>query len=189
MNFLPCDIEGVFRITPDLHEDSRGFFTRTFCSEEFREHGLCVDFPQHSRSFNTRKNTLRGMHFQEKPWEEIKLIRCTRGAVLDVLVDIRPDSPTFGTWCAAELTEANGEALYAPKGIAHGFVTLRDDSELLYYISESYHPEAAKGFRWDDPDIAIDWPLETEPILSDRDRSLPLFRNVFSNPNSEGSGK
>jgi dTDP-4-dehydrorhamnose 3,5-epimerase len=179
MQFHPCSLEGVWRITPDLREDHRGFFARTFCREEFQQHGLCVDFPQHSRSFNYRKGTLRGMHFQASPWEEIKLIRCTRGSVSDVLVDVRADSPTFGKWCAVELTEENGESLYVPKGVAHGFVTLQDDTELLYHISEYYHPEAAGGFRWDDPDVAIDWPMDSEPILSDRDQALPFFRELF----------
>lgn len=180
MNFIPCSLDGVWRITPELHEDHRGFFARTFCREEFQRQGLCVDFPQSSRSFNYRKGTLRGMHFQAAPWEEIKLIRCTRGGVFDVLVDLRTDSATFGKWCAVELTEANGDSLYAPKGVAHGFVTLQDDTELLYCISVDYHPEAAGGFRWDDPDVAVDWPIDFEPILSDRDRSLPRFRDLFA---------
>jgi dTDP-4-dehydrorhamnose 3,5-epimerase len=161
-------LPGVFVIEPERLEDARGYFARTFCRDEFTAHGLVGDFVQCSTSFNARRGTLRGMHFQRAPHEEIKLVRCTRGAVLDVVLDPRPGSSTYCQWRAVELSAGNGRAVYIPGGLAHGFQTLVDDSEVFYQIAERYHPESAAGVRWDDPAFGIDWPIRP-PILSDKD--------------------
>jgi dTDP-4-dehydrorhamnose 3,5-epimerase len=154
--------------------DERGSFARTWCREEFRALGLNTMVEQCSTSFNRTRGTLRGMHFQAIPHEEVKLVRCTRGAVYDVILDLRKDSATFGRWFAVELTADNGKMLYIPCGFAHGFQTLDDQSEVFYQISEKYHPEAARGVRWNDPVLGIKWPI-SNPNLSERDRDFPDF--------------
>lgn len=174
MRFVPASLEGAFIVEPELLEDERGCFARSFCRDEFLAHGLDPAVIQCNISFNRRRGTLRGLHYQIKPHEEAKLVRCTRGAVWDVIVDLRDESPTLYRWFAAELTAENRRALYVPRGFAHGFQTLVDDSELFYQMSESYHPESARGVRWDDPAIGITWPLK-DPVLSLRDRSYPLL--------------
>jgi dTDP-4-dehydrorhamnose 3,5-epimerase len=174
MRFTELAAPGVFVVEQERHADSRGFFARTFCRDEFAAHGLAGDFVQCNTSFNERRGTLRGMHLQRPPHEEIKLVRCTRGAILDVVVDLRPEAPTFRQWVAVELTEDNGRALYIPAGCAHGFQTLADGSEVFYQMAERYHPAAAAGVRWDDPAFGIDWPI-LPPILSDRDASYADF--------------
>jgi dTDP-4-dehydrorhamnose 3,5-epimerase len=168
--FIETKLAGVYIIELEKIEDDRGFFARTFCQREFEAHGLNPRIAQCSVSFNRRKGTLRGMHYQVAPYEESKLVRCTMGAIYDVAVDLRPDSLTHKQWMAVELTEDNRRALYIPAGCAHGFQTLVDDAEVYYQISEFYHPEVAKGIRWDDPAFGITWPL-SDPILSERDRS------------------
>ncbi len=170
MLFIETKLAGVYIIELEKIEDDRGFFARTFCQREFEAHGLNPRIAQCSVSFNRRKGTLRGMHYQVAPYEESKLVRCTMGAIYDVAVDLRPDSLTHKQWMAVELTEDNRRALYIPAGCAHGFQTLVDDAEVYYQISEFYHPEVAKGIRWDDPAFGITWPL-SDPILSERDRS------------------
>ena len=154
--------------------DDRGYFARSFCEEEFAAHGLPARFPQSNASFNARRGTLRGLHWQEKPHPEGKLVRCVRGAVLDVAVDIRAGSSTRGRWAAAELSAENGDALYIPPGFAHGFQALEDGTELLYMMTERYRDGLARGLRWDDPTLAIAWPIG-EPFVSARDGALPLF--------------
>ena len=171
MKFIPTKLNGAFVIEPELHEDSRGFFARTFCAREFSGLGLATSFVQCSVSFNRQAGTLRGLHYQAAPYEESKVVSCTAGAIYDVAVDLRPDSPTFQQWVAAELTEENRKALYIPRGCAHGFQTLRDDTMVGYQISEFYHPESARGVRWNDPAFGVEWPLPEAPILSGRDRS------------------
>jgi dTDP-4-dehydrorhamnose 3,5-epimerase len=154
--------------------DERGFFSRSFCRNEFEEHGLPADFVQSSVSFSQRHGTLRGMHFQRPPSREGKLIRCTRGAVFDVALDLRPDSPTFLRWEAVELTSDNHRAIYLPPGFAHGMQTLADETELLYLMTDFYAPELSAGVRWNDPAFGIVWPIPA-PILSERDAVYPDF--------------
>ena len=154
--------------------DDRGYFARSYCRREFLEMGLNPDIVQCNISFNKKKGTLRGMHFQLPPYEEAKLVRCTRGAIYDVIIDIRPDSKQFKQWIAVELTGENGKMLYLPEGFAHGFQTLADQSEVFYQMSQAYKPKAAQGIRYDDPALNIDWPLPVAEI-SDRDRSFPDF--------------
>ena len=177
MIFRPLALEGVYVIEPERLEDSRGWFARTFCSDDFAALGLVTRFAQCSASRNPTRGTLRGLHFQAHPRSEAKLIRCVRGAAFDVIVDIRPESETYGQWEAVELSEQNGRSIYVPEGCAHGFQTLCDDTELFYQISVPYEPALARGVRWDDPEIGIDWPL-SRPNLSDRDRALPRLAEV-----------
>ena len=174
MKFHPVPLEGAFIVELDRIEDERGFFARSFCEEEFRERGLNPPIAQCNVSWNRRRGTLRGLHYQAKPYEETKLVRCTRGAVWDVAVDLREDSPTRLRWHAVELSADNRLGFYLPKGFAHGFQSLRDDSEVLYQMGESYRAELSRGIAWNDPRIGIAWPL-VDPILSERDRSYPLL--------------
>jgi dTDP-4-dehydrorhamnose 3,5-epimerase len=175
MIFLPTRLPGALVIELERREDERGFFARTWCQQEFSAHGLSTRLAQCNLSSNRRRGTLRGMHFQQPPYAEVKLVRCTRGVVYDVMLDLRRASPTFTQWEAVELSAETGRMVYLPEGFAHGFQTLTDDSEVFYQISEFYHPEAAGGVRWDDPAFAIKWPLP-DPILSDRDRNYPDFK-------------
>jgi dTDP-4-dehydrorhamnose 3,5-epimerase len=177
MRFEPLRLAGAYRISLQPDTDERGFFARRFCAAEFAERGLHANFVQRSISFNTRRGTLRGMHFQAAPHGETKLVRCTRGAAFDVIADIRPDSATYGQWHAERITAENRLVLYIPEGFAHGFQTLEDDTELDYEIFPKYVPEAATGFRWDDPEIGIVWPV-AEMTLNDRDRQLPLVHKI-----------
>ena len=148
MKFLPTKLPGVWIVDLEKHGDNRGFFARSWCRREFEEHGLNPNLVQCSVSFNLKKGTLRGMHYQVTPHEEAKLVRCTRGSICDVAVDLRPTSPAFGKWTAEELTADNGRALYIPGGFAHGFQTLSDSTEVFYQMSEFYHPESARGIAW-----------------------------------------
>lgn len=174
MIFLPTSLQGAYVIEAERVEDERGFFARTWCQHEFQARGLNMVIVQCSISFNQSKGTLRGMHYQSAPKAEAKLVRCTRGAIYDVIVDLRPDSATFKKWTASELTADNHRMLYIPEGLAHGFQTLQDETEVFYQMSEFYAPECARGFRWDDPAFAIDWPRPMSAI-SDRDQSFALF--------------
>lgn len=171
----PTELEGVVVLGLERHSDERGYFARTFDAEQFAALGLEATVVQCSVSFNRREGTLRGMHWQADPHGEAKLVRCTRGAVFDVAVDLRPDSSTFGRWHGAELTAENGRSLFIPTGCAHGFQTLCDETEVQYQISAPYVPESARGFRWDDPQIAIRWPGAPAGgrTLSERDASHP----------------
>jgi dTDP-4-dehydrorhamnose 3,5-epimerase len=172
MQFVALPLAGAFRIHLEHIADNRGFFARTFCADEFRSHGLVTQFVQHSVSFNARKGTLRGLHYQADPYAETKLVRCTAGAVFDVLVDLRRSSPTFGRWHAEMLTADNHVILYVPPGCAHGFQTLEDGSELYYEIAPAYVPSAARGLAFNDPALGIAWPLPN-PIMSVADQSRP----------------
>jgi dTDP-4-dehydrorhamnose 3,5-epimerase len=174
VNYTTCAIAGVQVVDLDRIEDDRGFFARSFCSEEFAQHGLAQSMSQCSVSFNTRRGTLRGLHYQAAPHDEEKLVRCTAGGIFDVVVDIRRDSPTFCQWYGAELTAANTRALYIPKGCAHGFITLSDATEVFYMISVSYQPGFSRGMRWNDPAFAIAWPVQPL-VISARDAGYPLF--------------
>lgn len=177
MRFTETELSGVFVVDLEPHKDDRGFFARSFCSEEFAARGLCSTYPQANVSWNARRGTLRGMHYQREPFGEPKIVRVTRGKIYDVALDLRESSATFRRWTAVELSAGDPRvrrALYLPKGIAHGFQTLEDDSEVEYWMGERYMPESAAGVRWNDPAFAIDWPVES-PILSDRDASFADF--------------
>lgn len=174
MIFVPTPLEGAFVVDLKRVEDDRGFFARSFCRDEFRAHGLNPEVSQCNVSFNQRRGTLRGMHFQADPHAEDKLVRCTRGAIWDVIIDLRADSRGYRKWFGVELSAASRRALYVPKGFAHGFQTLADDTEVLYMMSEAYHPGSARGVRWDDPAFGIDWPVASTG-MSDKDRSYPLL--------------
>lgn len=174
MIFTRAPIDGAYLVELQRLDDDRGFFARAFCRQEFEAHGLNPHIAQCNVSFNRARGTLRGMHYQAAPYAEAKVIRCTQGAVWDVIVDLRRDSPSFKRWYGVELSAANRRALYAPEGVAHGFQTLADDSELLYLMSQSYQPEAARGVRWDDPAFGIEWPI-AGPHLSERDRGFARF--------------
>jgi dTDP-4-dehydrorhamnose 3,5-epimerase len=178
MLFKSLDIPGLFLIELERTEDERGFFSRLFCAETFLQHGLCTNYPQWSVSYNNRRGTLRGLHYQAAPHEEVKLVSCTRGAIFDVAVDVRPESKSRGRWVGMELTADNRSVLYIPAGFAHGFQTLTDDAEVRYHISERYQPEAARGVRWDDPDLAIDWPRAAQRVISTHDQALPRLRDL-----------
>lgn len=174
MIFHTTAVEGVFLIEPERIADERGFFARTWCGREFADHGLNPALAQCSVSFNHRQGTLRGMHFQVAPHAEAKLVRCTMGAIYDVALDLRPASPTFLRYVAAPLSAANRQMLYIPEGCAHGFLTLEDNTEVLYQISADYAPQAARGVRWNDPAFGIVWPDEVR-VIAERDRTYPDF--------------
>ena len=174
MLFRKLIVPGVFEIRTERREDERGFFARTWCRNEFQQHGLNPNLVQCSVSFNTRRGTLRGMHYQVVPHAEAKLVRCTQGAIYDVVLDLRADSPTYGNWVAAVLTSDEHNMMYVPDGCAHGFLTLEDRTEVFYQMSEFYRPDAARGLRWNDPSFRIEWPAEVV-VISERDRSYPDF--------------
>ena len=177
MIFTPVQLEGAFVIEPERIEDDRGFFARSWCAAEFEARRLDARIDQCNISFNRDKGTLRGMHYQKPPHEEAKLVRCTRGAIYDVIVDIRTDSPTYRKWVGVELTATNHCMLYVPKGLAHGFQTLADDSEVFYQMSVSYQADSAAGFRNDDPVVDIKWPVGRK-IVSEKDGALPMLADV-----------
>jgi dTDP-4-dehydrorhamnose 3,5-epimerase len=172
--FRELTIAGAFAIHPERHVDSRGAFARTWCARELARHNLATTHAQSSLSMNTRRGTLRGMHYSIAPHAETKVVRCVRGAIFDVLLDLRVDSPTYLKWCAETLTADNGLALYVPEMVAHGFQTLEDASDVLYQMSEFYDADCARGVRWDDPAFGIRWP-DGPRILSDRDRTYRDF--------------
>jgi dTDP-4-dehydrorhamnose 3,5-epimerase len=177
MIFIETGLKGAYELEPERHTDDRGFFARTFCQREFAAHGLRPEIAQVSIASNRLKGTLRGMHFQYPPAAETKIVRCTRGAVLDVIVDLRPESPTFLRSFAAELTDANRRALYVPERFAHGYQSLSDDSEVLYEISQFHTPELASGLRYDDPALGLSWPLPVT-VVSTRDQQWPPLGDV-----------
>lgn len=169
MRFAETYLKGAWLIEPVPLSDARGFFARTFCMREFASHGLEISFVQNSTSYSAQSGTLRGLHFQREPHSEAKLVSCLKGAIWDVIVDLRQGSETFGAWAAFELTAENRRQLYIPRGFAHGFQTLRDHTEVSYLISEFYDPESADGIRFDDPALAIDWPLPVS-VISEKDK-------------------
>jgi len=173
MIFMETSLSGAYLVELERREDERGFFARSFCQREFTDLGLDPCVAQCNISFNHKKGTLRGMHYQAAPHAEAKLVRCTQGAIYDVIVDLRQGSPTFLRWFSVELTANNRSALYIPKDFAHGFQTLVDDTEIFYQMSEFYVPEAAGGFRWDDPAVGIFWPLPVS-VISEKDAVLPI---------------
>jgi len=174
VRFVEAPLSGAYIVEPEKAYDERGFFARVWDARELEVRGLCGTWVQSSISFNEKAGTLRGMHYQAAPHEETKLITCTAGAVFDVIVDMRVDSPTFREWFAFELTARNNTTLYVPEGFAHGFMTLEDKSVVEYHMSEDYHPASARGVRWDDPSLAIGWP-NSPTVMTDRDRGLPCL--------------
>jgi dTDP-4-dehydrorhamnose 3,5-epimerase len=175
MMFCETKIKGVLMVEMERQVDGRGFFARTWCRREFAERGLASELVQCSVSFNVRRGTLRGLHYQIAPSQEVKLVRCTAGAIHDVVVDLRSDSPTFKKWFAVELSAANRRMLYVPKDVAHGFLTLDDNTEVFYQMSHFYAPECARGVRWNDPAFNIEWPYPPQ-IIGSRDASYGDFR-------------
>jgi dTDP-4-dehydrorhamnose 3,5-epimerase len=176
MKFTEIAIAGAYVIDIDPFRDERGFFARSWCAEEYARNGLNGHVMQSGVSYNLRKGTLRGMHYQEAPFAEAKTIRCTRGRIYDVILDIRPLSATYKRWSAFELTAENRRMLYVPEGVAHGFQTLEDDTEVTYLMSQSYEPASARGVRWNDPAFGIKWmPIDTF-IISEKDRQFDLWR-------------
>jgi dTDP-4-dehydrorhamnose 3,5-epimerase len=174
MKFVETRLPGAWLIDLEPHVDDRGFFARTYCEREFGEYGMATRYPQCNVSLNTRALTLRGMHYQAAPHREAKLVRCVKGAIHDVIVDLRPSSPTRLQWVAEELTGRNRRAFYVPPGCAHGFLTLEDDTEVHYQMGEFYVAGAARGFRWDDPLFRIAWP-GSPLVVSERDNTYPDF--------------
>lgn len=176
MIFHQTKLAGVYEIELERKHDQRGFFARSWCQDEFAAHGLDPALVQCNVSFNAHRGTLRGMHFQAAPHAENKLIRCTKGSIYDVVVDLRPGSPTFRQWIGAVLSADNRDMLYVPEGCGHGFLTLSNDSEVFYQMSAFYNAEAARGFRWNDPAFGIAWPGEVK-VVSERDQTYPDFLN------------
>ena len=174
MIFTETPLKGAYLIDMEKRGDERGFFARAFCEREFAQHGLSNRIVQANNSLSARKGTLRGMHYQRAPHQEAKVVGCIRGAIYDVVLDLRPDSPTYLRWAAAELTAENHRSLYIPEGCAHGFQTLMDGAEVLYLMSEFYAPGHAAGVRYDDPAFAIEWPLPVA-CISDADRAWPDY--------------
>lgn len=177
MIFTPTQLKDACLVDLEQHEDERGFFARSYCAHEFIAHGLDPRVAQCNVSFNKKKGTLRGMHLQMPPFEEAKLVRCTRGAIYDVIIDLRLDSPCYLQWLGVELTMENRQALFVPKGFAHGFLTLEDNTEVFYQMSEFYAPESARGVRWDDPIFNIAWPAPVK-VISEKDQSIEDFNQA-----------
>ena len=175
MLFKETALQGAFIIELEAAKDDRGLFARTFCEREFKAQGLNACFVQCSLSVNARRGTLRGMHYQAKPHAETKLVHCVRGALYDVIIDLRPQSATYCRWVGVELRAANNTLLYVPEGFAHGFQTLEDDTAVYYQISTYYAPQSARRVRWNDPAFAITWPL-SDLLISDRDSGLPDYK-------------
>jgi dTDP-4-dehydrorhamnose 3,5-epimerase len=173
LRFTQLDLVGAYVIDIEPHADDRGFFARTFCTRDFLDHGLNTTIAQCSSSFNSRRGTVRGMHYQATPHEETKIVRCTSGRIFDVIVDLRPGSATYASWYGVELTGDNHRMLYVPAGFAHGFQTLEPNSEVFYQISVEYVPSASRGVRWNDPSLAIRWPITEGMTISERDAALP----------------
>jgi len=174
MIFVETKIKGAYLIQPEPVQDDRGSFARAFCKREFESRGLNGIFVQCNTSYNRKKGTLRGMHYQAPPHQEVKLVWCIRGSIYDVIVDLRKESGPFRNWFAVELSADNGEMLYIPKGVAHGFQTLEDHTEVYYQMSEFYHSESARGVRWDDPALGIEWPPISDRMVSDKDAGFLL---------------
>lgn len=177
MKFTQTPIEGAFLIEPEPHSDERGWFARSFCEKEFGDQGLNLQIKQTNLSQNHHRGTLRGMHFQRAPAAECKLVQCMRGSIYDVIVDLRADSLSYKAWHGVSLSQENGHQLYIPKDVAHGFITLVDDTVVQYQISKFYNADAGSGLRWDDPDIGILWPLDPV-VISARDQGLPCLKEL-----------
>jgi dTDP-4-dehydrorhamnose 3,5-epimerase len=175
MKFKETKIKGLYLIEPEPKNDKRGYLMRTFCQKELKNIGLQFKIVQATQTLTKKKNTIRGMHFQKAPKAEAKIVQCLRGAIYDVAVDLRSNSPTYGKWLAEELSEKNKKMLLIPKGFAHGFQTLADNCEIQYFMSEFYSTKSASGLRFNDPSLNIKWPLKN-PILSEKDHNWPLMK-------------
>jgi dTDP-4-dehydrorhamnose 3,5-epimerase len=175
MTFAETELKGAFVLEREPAHDERGFFARMWCQKEFAARGLNSSFVQASVSFNRARGTLRGLHYQAAPYAEAKLVHCIRGAIYDVIVDLRPDSISYRYWVAVELSADNGRMLYIPEGVAHGFQTLRDDTEVCYYITEFHTPGTERGVRWNDPLLNVQWPEVEHRIMSEKDRAWPVL--------------
>lgn len=176
MIFRETRLPGAYLIEPERITDHRGFFARIWCQDELRQRGLTSRLAQSNLGFSHRKGTLRGLHFQKPPNAEVKIVRCTKGSVFDVIIDLRPESPTYKHWLGAELSDENHVMLYVPEGCAQGYITLADNTEIYYHTSEFYHPESATGVRFDDPEFGIVWPIEVS-VISQQDREWPEYSN------------
>lgn len=174
MKFTETKLKGAFIVDIEPFEDERGFFSRTFCQKEFREHGLNPDVAQCNLSYNYKKGTLRGMHYQLPPKAEAKYLKCLKGAIFDAIIDLRKDSATFMQWVGVELTAESGRMFYVPEGFAHGYQALQDDTTVLYQVSEFYSPDNERGIRWDDPQFNIQWPI-AQPIISEKDKNQQAY--------------
>lgn len=174
MRFTPTELKDAYVIDIEQRADERGFFARTWCQQEFAQHGLVATIAQANMSYNHKRGTLRGMHFQRAPHAEVKIIRCTRGAIYDVIIDLRPESPTYKRWIGVELTAKNYRMLYVPEGFGHGFQTLEDETEVAYNVSQFYTPGAEGGVRYNDPAFGIEWPLPVS-VISEKDADWPDF--------------
>jgi dTDP-4-dehydrorhamnose 3,5-epimerase len=174
MIFKETPLSGAYLVEVEKHIDSRGFFARTWCEQEFSDHGMTARVAQCNLAFNEKRHTVRGMHFQRHPHTEAKLVRCTRGRVLDVVVDLRKSSPSYKAWFGVELSDQNRRALYVPEGLAHGYMTLCDNTEILYQVSAPYHPESESGVRWNDKAFGIVWPC-AHPVISKKDAAFPDY--------------
>ncbi|MBI1910224.1 MAG: dTDP-4-dehydrorhamnose 3,5-epimerase [Deltaproteobacteria bacterium] len=176
MKFIETPLKKAFVVEVEPAFDDRGFFARSWCHEEFSKHGLNADLVQCNISFNLKKGVLRGMHYQAKPHEEAKLVRCTQGGIYDVIIDLRPESSTYKKWFSVELTGENRKMLYIPEGFSHGFQTLTDNAEVFYQMSTLHHPESACGIRWNDPTFKVKWPTVNDLIISSKDQNYPDFK-------------
>lgn len=180
MNLIETKLKDIYIVEPEVYGDSRGWFTESWSKRSLKKSGLDYNFVQDNHSFSANKGTLRGLHFQSNPKAQAKLVRCTRGAILDVAVDIRDGSPTYGQWILVELSEENKKQILIPRGFAHGFVTLTDDVEVQYKSDEYYSQEHDGGFAWNDPSIGVDWRIQN-PILSEKDQKAPLLKDSMAN--------
>ncbi|MDP4086256.1 MAG: dTDP-4-dehydrorhamnose 3,5-epimerase [Bacillota bacterium] len=181
MNVMETHIKGVKVLEPTVFGDHRGWFMETYSESKFQEAGIHIKFVQDNQSLSAIKGTLRGLHYQLSPKEQTKLVRCTKGSIFDVAVDIRTGSPTFGKWFGIELSAENKKQLLIPQGFAHGFMTLTDDVEVQYKVDELYAPECDRGIIWNDPDIGIKWPIEIIPVLSEKDKKAPFLKDAENN--------
>ncbi|MGD6856660.1 dTDP-4-dehydrorhamnose 3,5-epimerase [Bacillus infantis] len=181
MKFTETNLDGVLVVQPTVFGDHRGWFTETYSEPVFRENGIDIDFLQDNQSFSATKGTLRGLHYQMNPKAQAKLVRCTKGVIYDVAVDIRKGSPTYGEWFGIELSDENKKQLLVPKGFAHAFMTLTDDVEVQYKVDEVYSPENERSILWNDPEIDIKWPIDVKPVLSAKDEVAPLLKNADNN--------
>lgn len=175
MIFIETKLKEAYIIQLERIEDERGFFARAWCKREFDQHGLMAQLVQCNVSYNKKRGTLRGMHYQVAPHEETKMVRCTMGSIYDVIIDLRPDSPTLKKWIGVELSAENRQMLFVPKGFAHGYQTLENHTEVFYQVSEFYCPEAERGVRWNDPIFGIEWPIVDSPEISEKDKSWPDY--------------
>ncbi|MED3711647.1 dTDP-4-dehydrorhamnose 3,5-epimerase [Peribacillus frigoritolerans] len=181
MKITKTKLKGVMLIEPKIFGDHRGWFTETYNEENLKKAGIDTVFVQDNHSFSATKGTLRGLHYQKDPKAQTKLVRCTKGSIFDVAIDIRKESPTYGEWYGVELSEENKKQLLVPKGFAHGFMTLTDDVEVQYKVDELYSPENDRGIIWNDPEIGIEWPMDIKPVLSAKDENAPLLKDAENN--------